>query len=120
MGNLSRLKLFVENGEVDDEVITDENPLWSHMKDIKWAVSEAIAFGLWDDPERAANSIRAAARRQALPGAVQEDRNWYFHARKFRGWLLDEDAHKTGPKASAPSDLIEGFEEAIEEAIETE
>lgn len=106
------LKALLENGAVDAEEISENDPAWDYMKRIDWAVKEYLDFfpdsPLDDDQIR--NSIRAAANAARIHGCSQDDTgNWYFRPAAFRGWLVKTRDEKRGrPRAKKKEGHYDG------------
>lgn len=74
--------------------------------DIAWAVEEARQCGWTQEDKQIGNTIRAAARRGAIPGARQGNSGrWYFDKATLSEWLY-RSANETRGRPSAIEDLI--------------
>lgn len=109
---------YLLHGKLDDEEISEDDPMWSYMRRIDWAVNEYRTV-LSDDirtDDKIANTIRAAAAAGRIHGAkLGESGNWYFNPPRFRGWLVKTRDEKRGrPRktetGNAISNLIEHFD----------
>lgn len=82
------------------EPIPDDDPALG----VKWlSTTEAIAeCRQWQpleykDSKAAGQRLRAAAREGRIR-AMKDGKRWLYKATSLRGWMLNEDAHKPGPK----------------------
>lgn len=89
---------FLLRNQLHPEKISEDDPEWGNSFSIAEAVAEAVAYGF---PEKfLADRIRQAARDGRIPGARQDvEGRWMFRKAKFRGWLVNEAAHRPGRKA---------------------
>lgn len=90
---------YLLHGKVDDEEVSEDDPMWSYMRRIDWAIGEFRDF-FPDDTrtdDKIANTIRAAAAAGRIRGAkLGESGNWYFNPPRFRGWLVKTRDEKRG------------------------
>lgn len=100
------LEAYVMRGELDAEPISENDPCWSYMRQIPWAVNEYrdyVPGAATQSDAQIADTIRAAARRGAIYRATKgESGNWYFNPPAFRGWLVKtRDENRGRPRADA-------------------
>ncbi len=82
--------------KIDPEPVGEYDPAWRQNYRIAQAVQKALEFGYAADPAQIADSIRAAARRGAIRGAVQVDGEWSIPKLTLRGWLVRSRDEKRG------------------------
>jgi len=96
------LHAYLFGGSLDAEKISENDPAWDYMKRIDWAIDEYreyIPGAKRRTRDRVGNTIRAAATRGAIRGAVQDDiGNWKFRPATFRGWLVKTARETRGRK----------------------
>lgn len=98
------LRAFL-SGEIQPEIISEDDPRFGGHISIAEAVEEAIAAGYYErgDEDRARNSINVAAAAGRIRGAAQGTTGrWTFPPRTFRGWLVRSQADPRGrPRKTA-------------------
>lgn len=92
---------FLLYDEMAPEPISENDPAWGRSFTVAEAVEEAIRYGFGG--MRLDSRIRAAAKAGRIPGAVQgHGGRWLLPKTHFRLWLLNDTAHRPGPKAKQP------------------
>lgn len=100
-GALEALRAAVEDGVLAEPIPEDAEELGTKWLSISEACLEAHNYDPDEYPldENLAPRIRQAARRGRLSGDQGPTGRWKFQARRFRWWLVNDDAHQSGPTA---------------------
>lgn len=103
---LAALRAAVEHGVMAEPIHDDAEELGTRWLSIAEACQEAHAYDPDEYPldDNLSYRIRQAARRGTISGTAQgPSGRWKFQARRFRHWLVNNDAHQPGPVAPRPT-----------------